>query len=105
MQLENSKNMVSDNMFERYHLYTICQCIGVSIYDQGRFYEAETFIYVGYEYDGRLCARNSEILIRDHGLELAYETIIHSDQGDHYTCLLFIDILKNKSLRMPLLRK
>ena len=46
-----------------------------------------------------------EILVRDHGIELTHETIVHSDQGAHYTCLRFIDILKDKNLRQSMSRK
>ena len=46
-----------------------------------------------------------QILIRDHGIELTHETIIHSDQGAHYTCLRFIDLLKDKNLRQSMSRK
>lgn len=46
-----------------------------------------------------------EILVRDHGIELTQETIVHSDQGAHYTCLRFIDILKDKNLRQSMSRK
>ena len=43
-----------------------------------------------------------ENLVRDHGVELMHETIVHSDQGAHYTCLRFIDIL---NLRQSMSRK
>ena len=46
-----------------------------------------------------------EILVRDHGIELTHETIVHSDQGAHYTCIRFIDILKDKNLRQSMSRK
>ena len=46
-----------------------------------------------------------EMLVRDHGVELTHEIIIHSDQGSHYTCLRFIDILKSKKLRQSMSRK
>ena len=39
------------------------------------------------------------ILIRDHGISLHAETIVHSDQGVHYTSYKFIQILKDASLR------
>jgi len=44
-------------------------------------------------------------LVENHGIELNAKTIIHSDQGAHYTCLRFIDILKNKNLRQSMSRK
>ncbi|MCF0127136.1 MAG: IS3 family transposase, partial [Pseudobutyrivibrio sp.] len=37
-------------------------------------------------------------LIRDHGVSLHAETIVHSDQGCHYTSHSFIDILHDKDL-------
>lgn len=46
-----------------------------------------------------------EILIRDHGLSLHAETIVHSDQGCHYTSHKFIDILYNKKLRQSMSRR
>lgn len=46
-----------------------------------------------------------ENLLRDHGIELTQETIVHSDQGAHYTSLRFIDILKSKQLRQSMSRK
>ena len=33
-----------------------------------------------------------KILVRDHGISLYQETILHSDQGVHYTCYKFISI-------------
>jgi len=44
-------------------------------------------------------------LIDTYGIELTQETILHSDQGAHYTCLRFIDILKDKNLRQSMSRK
>lgn len=46
-----------------------------------------------------------ENLVRDYGIQLTQETIVHSDQGAHYTCLRFIDILKDKNLRQSMSRK
>ncbi len=45
------------------------------------------------------------ILIRDHGISLSQETIIHSDQGCHYTSHSFIEILHDKKLRQSMSRK
>ena len=44
-------------------------------------------------------------LIRDHGISLKQETIIHSDQGGQYTSHRFIQILKSKKLRQSMSRK
>lgn len=46
-----------------------------------------------------------ENLIRDHGVTLNQWTIIHSDQGSHYTSLRFIDITKSKKLRQSMSRR
>lgn len=46
-----------------------------------------------------------EILIRDHGISLSQETILHSDQGCHYTSHKFIEILHNKELRQSMSRR
>lgn len=45
------------------------------------------------------------ILIRDHGVSLSQETILHSDQGCHYTSVRFIDILHDRQLRQSMSRK
>ena len=45
------------------------------------------------------------ILIRDHGVSLNQETILHSDQGCHYTSYRFIEILLDKKLRQSMSRK
>lgn len=44
-------------------------------------------------------------LIRDHGVSLHAETIVHSDQGCHYTSHSFIDILHDKDLRQSMSRR
>ena len=46
-----------------------------------------------------------DILIRDHGISLSQETILHSDQGCHYTSYKFIEILRDKKLRQSMSRK
>ena len=40
-----------------------------------------------------------------HGVSLNKETIIHSDQGCHYTCVKFIQLVKNSELRQSMSRK
>lgn len=45
------------------------------------------------------------ILIRDHGILLTKETIIHSDQGCHYTSIKFQDIITKKELRQSMSRR
>ena len=46
-----------------------------------------------------------EILIRDHGISLHKETLIHSDQGSHYTSATFIQIVENAELRRSMSRR
>lgn len=45
------------------------------------------------------------ILIKKHGIDITTETIIHSDQGCHYTSCSFIQLLKDKKLRQSMSRK
>ena len=45
------------------------------------------------------------ILIENHEISLSTETLIHSDQGCHYTSYSFIQILKDKQLRQSMSRK
>lgn len=45
------------------------------------------------------------ILIEKHGISLSTETLVHSDQGCHYTSYSFIQILKDKQLRQSMSRK
>lgn len=44
-------------------------------------------------------------LIEKHSLSLSTETLVHSDQGCHYTSYSFIQILKDKKLRQSMSRK
>ncbi len=46
-----------------------------------------------------------EKLIKNHGIELAKETLVHSDQGCHYTSIRFIQLVKDKELRQSMSRK
>ena len=46
-----------------------------------------------------------QILIRDHGISLSAETIIHSDQGCHYTSIKFIEIINDSNLRQSMSRR
>lgn len=45
-----------------------------------------------------------ENLIRDHGISLHKETLIHSDQGSHYTSATFIQIIEDCNLRRSMSR-
>ena len=44
-------------------------------------------------------------LIKNHGIEMPKETLIHSDQGCHYTSTSFIQLVKDKELRQSISRK
>lgn len=45
------------------------------------------------------------LLVAKHGITLNQETIIHSDQGCHYTCMKFIQLVKNSDLRQSMSRR
>lgn len=44
-------------------------------------------------------------LVEAHGIELTAETMIHSDQGCHYTSVKFISLVKSKTLRQSMSRR
>ena len=44
-------------------------------------------------------------LIKKHGMSLDTETLIHSDQGCHYTSYRFIQLIKDSELRQSMSRK
>ena len=44
-------------------------------------------------------------LIEKHGISLSTKTLVHSDQGCHYTSYSFIQILKDKKLRQSMSRR
>ena len=44
-------------------------------------------------------------LIEKHGISLSAQTLVHSDQGCHYTSYSFIQILKDKNLRQSMSRR
>ena len=44
-------------------------------------------------------------LIGRHGIELSRETIIHSDQGCHYTSARFVQLIRDKDLRQSMSRR
>lgn len=44
-------------------------------------------------------------MVERHGIALATETIIHSDQGCHYTSCSFIQLVKDKGLRQSMSRR
>ena len=44
-------------------------------------------------------------LIKVHGISLSAETLIHSDQGAHYTSVKFIELVKDTNLRQSMSRR
>lgn len=46
-----------------------------------------------------------EKAVRRHGLELSEETIVHSEQGCHYTSISFQELLADKNLRQSMSRR
>ena len=44
-------------------------------------------------------------MVEEHGVSLSAQTILHSDQGCHYTCVKFIQLLKNSGLRRSMSRR
>lgn len=46
-----------------------------------------------------------KILIQDHGISINCETILHSDQGCHYTSISFRQLLKDRELRQSMSRR
>ncbi len=44
-------------------------------------------------------------LVEDHGISLDCETLIHSDQGSHYTSLKFRELVKDSGLRQSMSRR
>lgn len=46
-----------------------------------------------------------EILMREHGISLHKETLIHSDQGSHYSSTTFIRIMEDYELRRSMSRR
>lgn len=45
------------------------------------------------------------MVLARHGSELSSETIIHSDQGSHYTSYKFIHLVNDANLRQPMSRR
>jgi len=44
-------------------------------------------------------------LIENHGISLSAETLIHSDQGAHYTSVQFVKLIKDNELRQSMSRR
>ena len=45
------------------------------------------------------------LLVKNHGVSLNRETLIHSDQGVHYTSLKFMQLVKDSNLRQSMSRR
>ncbi len=45
------------------------------------------------------------LLVEKHGVSLEAETLIHSDQGSHYTSVKFIQLVKDSGLRQSMSRR
>lgn len=45
------------------------------------------------------------LLVENHGVSLQHETLIHSDQGSHYTSYKFIQLVNDSELRQSMSRK
>ena len=58
---------------------------------------------ISLEVDFVLEAAN--LLIKNHGVSLTAETLIHSDQGSHYKSVKFVQLVKNSELRQSMSRK
>ena len=46
-----------------------------------------------------------ELLLKNHGMTLNGKTLIHSDQGCHYTSISFRELVRNAGLRQSMSRK
>jgi len=46
-----------------------------------------------------------EMLVKNHGDELSPDTLLHSDQGVHYTSVKYVELLKDKALRQSMSRR
>lgn len=70
-------------------------------------YTKQVLAYVPSDYDLEVdfVLETVEMLIREHGVSLNQWTIIHSDQGSHYTSCRFIEITQDKGLRQSMSRK
>ena len=70
-------------------------------------YTKQVLAYVPSDYDLEVdfVLETVEMLIREHGVSLNQWTILHSDQGSHYTSHRFIEITQNKGLRQSMSRR
>lgn len=70
-------------------------------------YTKQVLAYVPSDYDMEVdfVLETVEMLIREHGVSLNQWTIIHSDQGSHYTSHRFIEITQDKGLRQSMSRR
>ena len=112
-------NNVADNLLNRefkehgprkvlltditYIIYSNTKCYLSTILDA---FTKEVLAYVlseSLEIDFVLLTINQ--MVEKHGVTLSQQTLVHSDQGCHYTSYSFIQILKDKKLRQSMSRK
>ncbi|MEG1299069.1 MAG: IS3 family transposase [Anaerovoracaceae bacterium] len=112
-------NMVADNLlkreFEAYGPRVVLLTDITYIPYNGTFAYLSTIIdaftkqILSYVISGSLkvdfVLETVEQLIDNHGISMYEETIIHSDQGCHYTSNSFQNIVKNKCLRQSMSRR
>lgn len=46
-----------------------------------------------------------EMMVKNHGNKLGPDTLLHSDQGAHYTSVKYVELLKDKELRQSMSRR
>lgn len=86
-----------------YILYNSAKCYLSTILDA---YTKQVLAYViseSLEVDFVLETVNQ--LVEKHGISLDAETLIHSDQGSHYTSLKFIQLVNDSGLRQSMSRR
>lgn len=112
-------NNVADNLLNReFKLYGPRKVLLTDItylpYDGARCYLSTILDAYTKEILSYVLSENLEIdfvletvnqLIDMHGISVTAETLVHSDQGCHYTSYSFINILKDKKLRQSMSRK
>ena len=112
-------NNIADNLvkreFEKYGARKILLTDVTYIPFDGRFCYLSTIMdaftkeILSYVLSGSLevdfVLKTVHLMIEKHGVSLTAETIIHSDQGCHYTSCSFIQLVKDKGLRQSMSRR
>ena len=89
-----------------YYLHPLLRCVLLSVHHQGCLHTMQILAYVlseSLEIDFVLETVN--LLLSNHGQTLDCETLIHSDQGCHYTSKKFRQIVKDAELRQSMSRR